>query len=444
VSNSAQLTGGKALTALADLAGASIAAGVIARRRPLVGVLERTQADKRAITRMQRLRQQFGGRPVELVIPGRRIVVLTEPTDVGNVLADTPSLFHPASWEKRHALNKFQPHGVLISRGPVRTQRRELNEAALDTDSALHHLSEEFTQVIREEAGAFAAKVLERGQLDADEFTTWWWQLVRRIVLGNAARDDDAVTDDLWYLRKSGNWSFLGRSRARRRERFFDQLYAYADAADPRSLIGALARLPASGTVDPIGQVPHWLFAFDAAGMATIRAAALLAARDADRNRCETSDLEQAAVRPFLRACVLESVRLWPTTPAILRELTTDTTMNGSRFGAGSSVLIAVPAFHRDPDLLPFANEFAPDIWLDGRAEQYPQLVPFSAGPAECPGRNLVLFVTSTVLANLLAQLHLETKSDPRLAPGHQLPATFNQFGVRLAASRLAAAQSDA
>ena len=105
------------------------------------------------------------------------------------------------------------------------------------------------------------SKVRERGELDASEFTTWWWQLVRRIVLGDAAHDDDAVTDELWYLRKSANWSFLGRSRARRRERFFDRLYAYADAADPHSLIGALAQLPASGNVDPVGQVPHWLFA---------------------------------------------------------------------------------------------------------------------------------------------------------------------------------------
>ena len=444
MSDSARLTGGSALLALADLAGASIAAGVIARRRPVVGVLERTQADKRAITRMRRLRQQFGGRPVELVIPGRRIVVLTEPSDVGDVLAQTPTPFHPASWEKRHALTKFQPHGVLISRGSVRIQRRELNEAALDSAAALHYLSSDFASVIEEEARAFATKVRARGELDAAEFTTWWWQLVRRIVLGDAARDDDAVTDDLWYLRKSGNWSFLGRSRVRRRERFFDQLYAYADAADPRSLIGALARLPASGTVDPVGQIPHWLFAFDAAGMATVRAAAVLAARPDDRHRCETDDLDRPAVRPFLRACVLESVRLWPTTPAILRELTADTTLSGVQFGAGSSVLIAVPAFHRDPDLLTFANEFAPDIWLDGRAEQYPQLVPFSAGPAECPGRNLVLFVTSTVLANLFAQLHLESESDLRLDSNHPLPATFNQFGVRLRATGLASLPRDA
>jgi cytochrome P450 len=164
--------------------------------------------------------------------------------------------------------------------------------------------------------------------------------------------------------------------------------------------------------------------------MAMLRAGAVLAARSKEQTRCETGDLEQVQLRPFLRACLLESVRLWPTTPAILRELTEDTTFgDGARFTSGSSVLIVTPAFHRDTDLLPFADDFVPDIWLDERAEQYPQLVPFSAGPAECPGRNLVLFVTSTVLAHLLTPMRLELQSSPSLG-SHRLPVTFNQFGV--------------
>jgi hypothetical protein len=51
-----RLTGAAALPTLIDLGGASIAAGVIARRRFVVGLLERTQADSRAIERMQWLR----------------------------------------------------------------------------------------------------------------------------------------------------------------------------------------------------------------------------------------------------------------------------------------------------------------------------------------------------------------------------------------------------
>lgn len=147
-----RLTGGSALLTLADLAGASIAAGVIARRRPVVGLLERVQADNRTIRRMHRLRRQFRRGPVELVIPGRRIVVPLEPADVGRVLAETPTPFHSASWEKRRALDKFQPHGVLISRGAVRAERRQLNETALDTPTPLHHLAGIFARMIAEEA----------------------------------------------------------------------------------------------------------------------------------------------------------------------------------------------------------------------------------------------------------------------------------------------------
>ena len=92
--------------------------------------------------------------------------------------------------------------------------------------------------------------------------------------------------------------------------------------------------------------------------------------------------------------------------------------------------MIVTPAYHRDPALLPFANDFVPDIWLDGRARSYPQLVPFSAGPAECPGRNLVLFTTSTLLANLLSQLDFRLSSTPQLSPEEPLPVTLNQYGL--------------
>jgi cytochrome P450 len=180
--------------------------------------------------------------------------------------------------------------------------------------------------------------------------------------------------------------------------------------------------------------MPQWLFAFDAAGMALLRALALLAGHPVQM----TQALDDAAtpnvplLRPFLRSCVLESVRLFPTTPTILRDTTADTEWRSGaeRFtvGKGAGLMIVVPAFHRDEDLLPFAHQFSPDIWLDGRAQRYPQLVPFSAGPAECPGRNLVLFVTSSVLANLLHALDFRLASDPQLDPDRPLPMTLNQL----------------
>jgi cytochrome P450 len=169
--------------------------------------------------------------------------------------------------------------------------------------------------------------------------------------------------------------------------------------------------------------------------MASIRAAALLATHPDHLARGEVGEPDLLQTRPYLRACIQESIRLWPTTPALLRETTEDTTWGNFTVTAGAGVLICVPAFHRDPDELPFADEFAPEIWMDGRAEHYPQLVPFSAGPARCPGQNLVLFVTSTLLAQLFSRLQLRLESSPSLAPGQPLPLTLNQFGLRFGAS---------
>ncbi|MBF6329568.1 cytochrome P450 [Nocardia transvalensis] len=431
-----RIAGVRAAATLADLGFAPVASGVIARRRPVMALLERMQADSRAMTRMRRLRGEFGCGPVELVLPGRRIVIVTDPGDVGRVLAQAPTPFHPANREKRAALRQFQPHGVLLSEGPVRERRRAVNEAALDTGSPLHRLAEPFTETIADEAAVLIDTALREGRLDAARFTTAWWRLVRRLVLGAAARDDDGITDDLWRLRSAANWSFLALPHRRRRDRFFDGLYRYAESAQPDSLIGALAAAPADAAVDPVGQVPHWLFAFDAAGIALTRALAVLATHPEQyaRAREDAAHPDRPELRPYLRAAMVESVRLWPTTPTILRDITEPVTWReGVDTAPGAALMIAVPAFHRDPDLVPFADTFAPEIWLDGRAGQYPQLVPFSAGPAECPGRNLVLFVTSTLLAHLLTAVDFTLTSHPRPTPAAPLPLTFDNFRLDFA-----------
>ncbi|MFG2442583.1 cytochrome P450 [Nocardia fluminea] len=431
-----RLTGIRAATALADLGLAGFAAGVIARRRRVMGLLERTQLDTRAVRRMRDLRREFGEGPVELVVPGRRVLVVLEPADAGRVLDEAPTPFHPANREKRAALGQFQPHGVLVSKGKVREQRRAVNEAALDTGRPLHRLAAPFTDVIAEEADQLLTAATREGHLDAARFTTAWWRLVRRLTLGPAARDDEEITDRLWKLRSAANWSFLAPQHRKVREKFFDGLYGYADRADEYSLLGALLTIPSAGATDPVGQIPHWLFAFDAAGIALTRTLALLATHP-EQLAAATGEAHQhdgIAVLPYLRACVLESVRLWPTTPLILRDTTEDTVWGAGaqRFtvDAGAAVLVAATAFHRDERLLPFAHDFVPEIWLDGRAQRYPQLVPFSAGPAACPGRDLVLFVTSTLLARMLRNATFAVGSAPDLRPDAPLPFTLNNFGL--------------
>ncbi|MFD6674845.1 cytochrome P450 [Rhodococcus zopfii] len=443
------VSGLRALRLIATLGFPSVAAGVIARRPRSMALLERFGADASAVHVLRRLREEHGSGPLQVELPGRRVAVVLDPADVGRILADSPDPFDPATREKKGALSPFQPHGVLISQGHIRTERRKLNEQALDTAHTLHRLAEPIVEVVDREVSTLLETAIRSGTLDNDEFTRAWWRMVRQVVLGPSAADDTGVTDRLKKLRANGNWSYFIPERSRLRDRFIEDLYRYVDRAEPGSLVGALAALPAGGATDPVGQIPHWLFAFDAAGIASARTLALLAGHPGQRERARAeiagSDPGTPQPYPYVRAAVLESLRLWPTTPMILRDSIRDTAWgpDGERFGipAGTGFAILTPGFHRDGDTVPFADEFVPEVWLDGRAEMHPEVVPFSAGPAVCPGRNLVLLVTSTLLVRLLAAADFRVVSEPVPVPDRPLPYTFDNFGVQFEVTRTAGAR---
>jgi cytochrome P450 len=413
----------------------TLAGGVI-KRRPLgLAAAEKLQLDRSAVRLLRRLKSRYGGRPLRLRVPGRSVDLALSGEDVAEVLAGAPTPFSPSTKEKRAALRHFQPHGVLISDAVERRPRRRFNEEVLEPGRPLHDLAAPFAAAINREASALS----ELAALDWDAFNVAWWRMVRRVTLGESAVGDDELTDMLGRLRKDGNWAYAHPRRDQLLSRFHARLAGYLERAEPGSLAEAVASASRESEKDGgepdkdviADQVAHWLFAFDAAGIVTFRALALLATHPAamERVREELADVD--LTRPdqftYLRACALESVRLWPTTPALLRESTTDTSWGP----AGTTVLIFAPFFHRDPDTMPYADRFEPEIWLDGTAASNPALVPFSAGPAICPGRDLVLFCASTMLANLLHGHRYELVSGPVLGPERRLPATLDNFHLR-------------
>jgi cytochrome P450 len=434
---------GETAGVVADVLLPLLARGAIVRRPRVVSLLDRADADRRAVRRLQRLRRRYARGPVVLRLPGRTVAMVLSPEHVHRVLDGSPEPFATATLEKRAALSRFEPHGVLVSHGAERAQRRRFNEEVLDTERSLHRLAGDLVATMREEGAAIAAAAQNPAGLGWDEFAPAWWRLVRRVVLGEGARDDVELTDLLTRLRADANWSYLKPPRTELRERFLDRLGGHLARAEPGSLASLVASTPASPRTEPRDQVPQWLFAFDAAGMGTFRALALLAAHPAPARRVreELSGRDPAVPHdlPYLRACVLESLRLWPTTPAVLRDTTEQTHWEDGALPAGTGVVVFAPFFHRDAERLLPADAFAPGLWLDGGPPDGTPpndlpFIPFSDGPAACPGRNLVLLVTTTLLATLL-----EGREGVRqLAPApldrtRALPATLSPFRLRFA-----------
>jgi cytochrome P450 len=409
--------------------------GVIVRRPRVVGLAERFGFVQRGIRRMQDLRAKYGDGPLMLRKPGQPRAVILSAEDVFRALDNEPEPFATASSEKRAALAHFEPKVALISSGWKRQDRRRFNEEVLEFDRPVHSLADSFLGVVAEEAEPLMRRAKQKGVLDWDDFFEAWYPIVRRIVLGRAARNDHELTDLLARLRGHANFAFLRFQRKGLRARFHARLNEHLMRAEDGSLAAIIARTPKTKETAPSHQVAQWLFAYDPAGMATFRALALILAHPQHethaRAEIEGRTVEGWAQLPFLRASIQESLRLWPTTPAVLRQTTQETHWRNGTMPKGTSILIYAPYFHRDTQSLPFADSFAPEIWLKGDAAARWPLIPFSRGPALCPAHQLVPMTTSAMLAAMLGAARMTLEEAERLDPGQPMPATLDNYSLR-------------
>ncbi|MFD2028773.1 cytochrome P450 [Promicromonospora aerolata] len=431
------LTAAENLRVLGRVLAPLVAQGAIVRRPRATAWAERHQTDRTARTVLADLRARYGGAPLVVRIGSRRLVVVTEPEDVRRLLEGSPEPFTPATKEKRAALAHFQPEGVLISSTAERWHRRPFNEAVLQTEQAVHDDGPAVVDAVQHGAAELTQRLDSTGRFDAQSFTDAWWGIVLDVVLGPKARDDRELVAMLDALRRDANWSWLHPRRSGLCDDLESRIASYVLTPDPQGLAAAAHRC---GPATAVGQVPHWLFAFDAAGAATLRALAMAAARPAVRERL-LAEAEPAgpaggpagdsapALLPYARACVLESLRLWPTTFAVLRDSTGPTEWGERTLPTDTGFAILSSFFHRDPARLGHADAFVPEAWLDGRNNADWGLIPFSGGPVACPGRNVVLLVASHLLTRLAAR-------DLRVARGRYLardpvPATMDHLGLR-------------
>lgn len=428
------------LRVMSYVATPNLAKGPIIRRPAVMAVGEQLDLDTVAVKTLQEMRAKYGSGPLMLRLPFRSQAVILDPEHVRRVLNESPEPFATATSAKYAALAHFEPKLSLVSHGRERAERRQLNEEVLESKSTIHQMAERFLPIIDEEARALLQRVRNFGELRWNEFADAWSCIVRRIVFGDAARDDRRITDLMVELRSDANWLVLKPRRTDLRDELHRRIRQYIEKGEPGSLAAYMAGRTRSSVQAPEQQIPQWLFAFEPAAMATFRALALLAAhpQQLERAREETTGGVAAgrAQRPFLRAAVMEALRLWPTTPMILRQTTRETEWENGTMPAETSILVFAPFFHRDDERDPFAHAFNPDLWIDDDPEvkgfpprEWP-FFPFSGGPAHCPGQNIVLLLTSGMLASLIGDRTIRLKDPQRMPPG-RLPGTQDHYTLR-------------
>ncbi|XP_014272659.1 cytochrome P450 4C1 [Halyomorpha halys] len=108
----------------------------------------------------------------------------------------------------------------------------------------------------------------------------------------------------------------------------------------------------------------------------------------------------------YLDRVVKESLRIFPSVPAIGRTVTHDTVLpsNGMLIPAGSNLVAQIVVTHRRADLFPDPMKFDPDRFLPENAKgRHPySYVPFSAGPRNCIGQKFAMLDMKAIISKVI------------------------------------------
>ena len=422
----------------------NVVQGLFRRRPRAVAAATKLNADRHAVGLIGGIRRSHGPGPVWVRVGTDQMLLVLSTEDVRRVLEGSPDPFAPDPDAKRRGMSHFQPDALTISRGEAWENRRGFAEAVLDTAKPVHRLADRFVAVAREEGAVLLEEVggAGSGELRWDAFHLAFQRITRRVVLGDAAGDDEELTDLLATLMDEANR--LPKERSESFEPFMTKLRGYVEAAEAGSLVGLFGEAPSDVETRVERQLTHWLFAMgDTLPANAFRALALIASHPRQRAAVEAElaaaggeggwEAGGVASLAYLEACLEEAMRLWPTTPVLSRETLGVTEWDGAPAPSGTQVLISNTFNHRDPERHEFADRFAPEEWTKGGAAEDWSFNHFSHGPQGCPGAGLALLLGKAVLADLMRQRRVRLL-EPKLDPDQPLPHMLDFFRLRFAA----------
>lgn len=125
-----------------------------------------------------------------------------------------------------------------------------------------------------------------------------------------------------------------------------------------------------------------------------------------DRLADRTPTAEDARRLPWTRACIDESMRLYPPVWIMGRETRHALDVAGHPLDAGSTCSIVPWVLHRRADIWDAPHEFHPERFLERTPSR--AYIPFGAGHRICVGRDLALLELILAVAMLVRRFHLE------------------------------------
>lgn len=117
---------------------------------------------------------------------------------------------------------------------------------------------------------------------------------------------------------------------------------------------------------------------------------------------------------PYIKACLRESLRLFPTITGIYRKFDKDVTFSGYHVPKGTVVFADFYVTGRNSEYYANPEKFMPERWMVKGETGHPYgSLPFSFGPRMCLGRRVAELELWTLMIKLMHNFRLEYKGAP-------------------------------
>jgi cytochrome P450 len=407
--------------------------GIFTKNKFWISFFNKVHPDPLGVNFIRRLRRKYKSPYFYIYLLRTKALVVLDVDGIRHVLDHSPMPYAADPDLKRRGMSHFQPNALTISRGAEWEDRRRFNEAVLASDHRVHPSAEQFLGAIDQATGLLIANA---GRfLVWDHFDHLFKRVTLEIIFGHEARDDTALADRLTTMMRESNRVFL-LGKSKEFDLFYRRIRHYLASGQAGSLAAVCQHAPSTAKTRVENQMPHWMFAMmETLGTNTMRALALIVSQPGIEARVRQEIQENSTGTPtgvdrliLLEGCVQEAMRLWPTTPMLMRQTVEDDILGGNIIPAGTQVVILNGFNHRDWETNPDAGSFRPDFWLDKRSDY--RFNHLSNGTQVCAGKSLALFVAKAVLASLLIRGRYVLKR-PKLNMLRPLPYQYDDFATR-------------
>ncbi|CAH1395676.1 unnamed protein product [Nezara viridula] len=139
----------------------------------------------------------------------------------------------------------------------------------------------------------------------------------------------------------------------------------------------------------------------------------------------------------YLNYCILESMRMYPAVPSVIRECTKDCTLpDGAVIEKGITIIVPIMSIHLDPNNYPEPMKYKPERFENPPASG--TYLPFGDGPRYCIGKRFAEVVMLCIMARTLEKYKLESSTrdkngdDIKLQPRGFTANPINGLWIRI------------